>query len=234
MKKLLFAIPIFLLLITNAFATSILVPDITKGNKITFTPGNNYFWGTHSCSYSWDISNVSRFRQFMEGASSYSYDTRIVGTRTRCINIKTDVADFTVDIPYVNQAAFKASSNPPKQNWSGVVFASSPEIGSPFRLSKNPTEVNTTLIEAGTQYTPDYFKCEVHNSDPLLKWLKIVGIDSVIAKGTVIDITFVTAHKHCVIRSLTFDPKLLKPPAVIVTPNPTPPVQPPTGCTPAI
>jgi len=224
MKKLLFAIPIFLILTTSVWATSILVTDITKGDKITFTPGNNYFWGSHPCSYNWGGDKAYKLTQFMEGASSYSYDTMVVGSRTRCINIQTDVVNLKVNIPYVNQESLMASLTPPKSGQAGVTFASSPNIATPFILTDNIAERNTMNLEAGVFGTSSYFRCEVASPSLMLDWLRTIGVESGIPPGWVLDISWITSHQHCFVKSFTFNPKLLSPPAVIVNPTPKPPV----------
>jgi hypothetical protein len=206
---------------TQIHAAQFTVNDITKDNKIVYTPGISTFYG--KCNYTWSGLKKYRFSQFMEGASSYSMDTVQIGTNTRCINIKTDISDVQIKIPYVNQEAFRASANPPRLDVARVVTASTKDVGSIFRLSDSLSERNVTNIEAGVFGTPSYFRCEIHNDNLALKWLRKAGIESEISPGHVLSMSWITSHRHCSDIRMTFDPKLLiKPTTKPVEPNPAP------------
>jgi hypothetical protein len=220
----------YLLIIAMMFLTTVVsaaqftVNDITKGDGLLFTPGNNFIRG--NCSFNWGGDKTIPIEEFFQGASSYSWDTTIIGTNTRCTNIQVDVAGFKVDIPYVNPERFQN-----RVSGTSVAFASSAAVGTVFTLKEAQFEPNTTYITVGTRGTPNYFFCELPNNSLTLEWLQMTGIEKQLAKGWILSMSWFGSERRCANISMTFEPSVLKP--VAPTPDPVP-ISCPIGCTPTL
>jgi len=222
MKKYLFT-AIIALVAMPLWAAQNSVFDITRGDGLQLTPGGNNI--INSCSFNWGGSKQYPIEEFFQGATSYEWDTNLIGTNIRCTNIKTDITGNKVTVPYVDQ-----SISPNLINVSSVRFASTATVGTFFTVAESKTEYNATYVTAGVVGTPDYFYCEVPTRDPSgvnksleLQWLLMTGIEKRIANGWILSMTWFGQARKCQMR-MTFDPESSAPPP------PPPPVSCPVGC----
>lgn len=197
------------LLTFNVNAASFAVYDVTTGNGLIFTPGENFLVG--QCSYSWGGTNEFQFEEFMQGASSYTVDTYAVGTNTRCTNLKTDITDNKIVIPYVNQTEFNRILGGQIISVSRVVTASTELVPTIFSSTDDPIETYRTIISAGTPGTTNYFHCTVVTDDLTHQWLMFAGVDSEIAVGYVLSMSWFGSDRQCADIRMTLDPALLTP-----------------------
>jgi len=206
--------------------------DITRGDGLLFTPGSSNIRSNSggACSYLWGGSGQYQVESFFQGATSYEWDTQLIGTNVRCTNIKTDITGNKVDVPYVNHAIA-----PNIINVSSTRFSSTANQGTFFTVTESQTEYNATYVTAGVVGTTSYFYCEVPTRDPSgssksleLKWLMMTGIEKRIANGWLLSMTWFGQERKCQM-IMSFDPALLEGSA----PPPPPPLQCNKGCVPA-